>query len=671
MNTSSHNSVNKVTVASLLIALGIIYGDIGTSPLYVLKAIIGEKKIDETLVYGGISLIFWTLVFQTTVKYVWLTLRADNQGEGGVFSLYALVRRYSKYLVIPTILGATTLLADGIITPPISVASAIEGLNSVHGLENIIVPGNGLTLGIVTTIISGLFFFQRFGTQLIGKAFGPIMAIWFSMLLIVGAVEIMHFPDVVKAISPYYGYQLLVHYNQGFWLLGAVFLCTTGAEALYSDLGHCGIKNIRITWIFVKISLVINYIGQAAWVMHQQNPYLKIINPQTKIASLELNPFFEMMPHWFLIPSILIATAATIIASQALISGSFTLVSEAMNLNFWPRVTVRQPSNIKGQIYIPSVNTILWFGCVLMVIYFKTSSNMEAAYGFSITVAMMMTTILLNYFLIFKLKWKQLYVTLIIGVFAIIETSFFIANVAKIKERWMFLFFELFIFMTMYVWHYARKLNNKFVRFVDIGRYTQQLLELSKDDEIPKFSTHVIYLTKADSRSQVEEKIIKSIFSKKPKRADVYWFLHINRTSEPYTMSYDVSELIDDKVIKVNINVGFRIQPKTELYFKKIVQELVANKELNLHIRSDGSTKYNPEPDFKFVVIEKFLSIENDFALGEGLLLKAYFMLKDLGLSDEKAFGLDKSDVVVENIPLLYHPISHIDLVREYRGPVL
>lgn len=671
MNTSSHNSVNKVTVASLLIALGIIYGDIGTSPLYVLKAIIGEKKIDETLVYGGISLIFWTLVFQTTVKYVWLTLRADNQGEGGVFSLYALVRRYSKYLVIPTILGATTLLADGIITPPISVASAIEGLNSVHGLENIIVPGNGLTLGIVTAIISGLFFFQRFGTQLIGKAFGPIMAIWFSMLLIVGAVEIMHFPDVVKAISPYYGYQLLVHYNQGFWLLGAVFLCTTGAEALYSDLGHCGIKNIRITWIFVKISLVINYIGQAAWVMHQQNPYLKIINPQTKIASLELNPFFEMMPHWFLIPSILIATAATIIASQALISGSFTLVSEAMNLNFWPRVTVRQPSNIKGQIYIPSVNTILWFGCVLMVIYFKTSSNMEAAYGFSITVAMMMTTILLNYFLIFKLKWKQLYVTLIIGVFAIIETSFFIANVAKIKERWMFLFFELFIFMTMYVWHYARKLNNKFVRFVDIGRYTQQLLELSKDDEIPKFSTHVIYLTKADSRSQVEEKIIKSIFSKKPKRADVYWFLHINRTSEPYTMSYDVSELIDDKVIKVNINVGFRIQPKTELYFKKIVQELVANKELNLHIRPDGSTKYNPEPDFKFVVIEKFLSIENDFALGEGLLLKAYFMLKDLGLSDEKAFGLDKSDVMVENIPLLYHPISHIDLVREYRGPVM
>lgn len=663
----SNKPVTKVTVATLLVALGIIYGDIGTSPLYVFKAIIGERRINETLVYGGISLVFWTLLFQTTVKYIWLTLRADNQGEGGVFSLYALVRRYSKYLVIPTILGATTLLADGIITPPISVSSAIEGLNSVSGLENIIVPGNFLTIGIVITIISLLFFFQRFGTQIIGKLFGPIMAVWFSMLLIVGLVEIYHFPSIIKILNPYYGYDLLVHYPQGFWLLGAVFLCTTGAEALYSDLGHCGIKNIRMTWMFVKLSLVINYLGQAAWVIHQENPFLKIVDPVTKITTKELNPFFEMMPHWFLLPSIIIATAATIIASQALISGSFTLVSEAMNLNFWPRVTVRQPSNIKGQIYIPSVNTILWFGCVLMAIYFKTSSNMEAAYGFSITVAMMMTTVLLNYFLLFKLKWNKIYVMGIIGVFAIIEGSFFIANVAKIKERWMFLFFELFIFMTMYVWYYARKINNKFMKFVDISKLTEQLIELSNDDAIPKFSTHLIYLSKADSRFQIEEKIIKSIFSKKPKRADVYWFVHINRTSEPYTMTYDVSELIDDKVIKVTINVGFRIQPKTELYFKKIVQELVANKELNLHIRPDGSTKYNPEPDFKFVVIEKFLSIENEFALREGLLLKSYFLLKDMGLSDEKAFGLDKSDVIVEQIPLIYNPIAKIDLMRDSR----
>ena len=651
----STNHFSKVTAASLLVALGIIYGDIGTSPLYTLGAVIGERKIDMTLVYGGISCIFWTLVFQTTIKYVWLTLRADNKGEGGVFSLYALVYRYGKKLVIPTILGATTLLADGIITPPISVASAIEGLGMVHGFETAIVPGNTLTIVIVIAILSGLFFLQRFGTQAIGRFFGPIMAGWFSMLLVIGLSQILLFPDVIKALSPHYAYNLLVHYPNGFWLLGAVFLCTTGAEALYSDLGHCGIKNIRITWAFVKISLVSCYLGQAAWLMHQGKDTLA-----------GRNPFFEIMPGWFLLPSIILATAATIIASQALISGSFTLISEAMNLNFWPRVTVRQPTNMKGQIYIPSVNTILWFGCILMVLYFKKSDNMAAAYGFSITIAMMMTTVLLAYFLIFKLRWNKIAIFCILALFAVVETSFFIANVAKIKERWMFLFFELFIFMTMYIWYYARKINNGFIKFVDLSKYTQEIKELSEDDSIPKFATHLIYLSKANSNSQIEEKIIKSILAKRPKRADVYWFLHIHRTDEPYTLNYEISELIDDKVIKVTINTGFRIQPKTELYFKRIVKDLVANKELNLHIRPDGSTKYNSDPDFKFVVLEKFISVENEFALTEGLMLNGYMFLKHLGQSDQSAFGLDKSDVVIEQIPLVYHLVEHEPLVRKY-----
>ncbi len=573
---------------------------------------------------------------------------ADNNGEGGVFSLYALVKRYGKYLVIPTILGATTLLADGIITPPISVASAIEGLTMVKGLETL--P----TVPIVIVILSLLFFFQRFGTQKVGSLFGPIMVVWFSMLFVMGAHEISQFPFVLKAINPYYGYELLVKYPQGFWLLGAVFLCTTGAEALYSDLGHCGIKNIRITWVFVKIALVTNYVGQAAWIMHQGQQTLN-----------GRNPFFEMMPPWFLIPGIIIATLATIIASQALISGSYTLISEAMSLNFWPRVAVRQPTEMKGQIYIPSVNTILWVGCILMILYFKSSSHMEAAYGFSITIAMMMTTYLLAFFLIYRKKWNKLLVTGILIIFGIIELSFFITNSAKIKERWMFLFFELFIFLTMYVWYYARKINNGLVRFVDLGKHIPLLKELNEDDGIPKFATHLIYLTKANHRTQIEEKIIRSIFSKKPKRADVYWFLHINRTDAPYTLNYEVSELLDDKVIKVTINIGFRVQPKTEIYFKKIVQDLVTKKELNLHIRPDGSTKYNHEPDFKFVVIEKFLSVENEFNLRNGLLLNGFFYLKQLGLKDEKAFGLEKSDVVTEQVPLLYQPIQNIDLVRK------
>jgi KUP system potassium uptake protein len=651
MNSNSKN-LSRVSIASLLVALGIIYGDIGTSPLYALRAVIGDRPASELLVFGGVSCIFWTLVFQTTVKYIWLTLKADNQGEGGVFSLYALVRRYGKYLVIPTILGATTLLADGIITPPISVASAIEGLNSVKGLENIIVPGNTLTVGIVVVILSALFFFQRFGTQLIGKAFGPVMAIWFTMLLVFGINGIAKYPAIIAALNPVYGYRLLMHYPHGFWLLGSVFLCTTGAEALYSDLGHCGIKNIRLTWMFVKTALVANYLGQAAWIMqHADN---------MKGA----NPFFDMLPHAFLLPGIIIATAATIIASQALISGSFTLISEAMNLNFWPRVTLRQPTDVKGQIYIPSVNSILWVGCVLMILYFRTSSHMEAAYGFSITVAMMMTTYLLTYYLLYNRKWHPALVAIIVTAFAAIEISFFIANAAKIKERWMFLFFELFIFMTMYVWYYARKVNNRLVKFTDLGKYIPLLTEMSNDDALPKFSTHLVYLTKANSRNQVEDKIIRSIFAKKPKRADVYWFVHIHRTEEPYTMTYDVSELVDDKVIKININLGFRIQPKTEMYFKKIVKELVANKELNLHIRPDGSTRYNPEPDFKFVVIEKFLSVENEFTLKEGMLLNSYFMLKNLGLSDEKAFGLDKSDVLVEYTPLVYQQVQQVELTR-------
>jgi KUP system potassium uptake protein len=641
----AHSNTKKITAASLLVALGIIYGDIGTSPLYVFKSINGEREISEILVYGAISCIFWTLTFQTTFKYIILTLMADNHGEGGVFSLYALVRRFGKNLIIPTILGATTLLADGIITPPISVASAVEGLE-------IVVP-HLPTVPIVIVILSLIFFFQRFGTQKVGSVFGPMMVVWFTMLFTLGISQIIKHPEVLKAINPFYAYELLAKYPQGFWLLGAVFLCTTGAEALYSDLGHCGRENIRISWIFVKICLLVNYLGQAAWVLNQGESVLS-----------GRNPFYEIMPDWFLIPGVIIATAATVIASQALISGSYTLISEAISMNFWPRVTVRNPTELKGQIYIPSVNNILWIGCVMMILYFQSSSNMEAAYGFSITVAMIMTTILLAYFMRYIKKWNPWIIGIILIVFIVIEGSFFITNVAKIKERWMFLFFEVCIFLVMYVWYKARQINNKLVNFIDLRHYISRITELSEDENIPKFSTHLVYLSKADRKNHIEEKIVKSIFSKKPKRADVYWFVHINRTDEPYTLNYEVSELLDDKIIKIDINAGFRVQPRVELYFKKIVQDLVERKELNLHIRPDGSTKYNTEPDFKFVVIEKSLSVENEFSVKEGILLNSYFFLKRMSLSDEKAFGLDKSDVEVEYTPLVYHPFEKLELVR-------
>lgn len=639
----------KVTIASLVVALGIIYGDIGTSPLYTFKAIIGERNISEILVLGGVSCIFWTLVLQTSVKYVWLTLKADNQGEGGIFSLYSLVRRYGKKMVIPTMIGAAALLADGIITPAVSVTSAIEGLGIIKGVEHVpVVP-------IVIAVISLIFFLQRFGTHNVGRAFGPIMMVWFTVLLVLGISQIVHYPSVIKALNPYYAYELLSQYPKGFWLLGAVFLCTTGAEALYSDLGHCGRENIRITWGFVKVCLIVNYLGQASWLLHQGNPLLE-----------GRNPFFEMMPSWFLIPGVIVSTLAAIVASQALISGSFTLINEAINLNFWQRVAIKQPTETKGQIYIPSVNNLLWIGCVLVVLYFQTSSRMEAAYGLAITLAMMMTTFLLSYFLVYKLKWNKIFVFSLLLVFAIIEISFFIANLVKFQEGgYITVFVGGIFFMVMYVSYFGRKINNRYTKFTDLGKFANQIVELSHDSEIPKYTTHLIYLTKADRRDQIEEKIINSIFDKKPKRADVYWFFHINRTNHPYTLDYEVSELVDDKVIKIVLNIGFRIQPRTELYFEKIIDDLIANKELNLHLRNNGTTKYNPTIDFKFILLEKFLSVENEFALKEGIILNSYFFLKRFGQKDEDAFGLDRNDVLVEHIPLVYQPVQVLNLERK------
>lgn len=642
----NQNKLSKVTAAGVLITFGIIFGDIGTSPLYVLSAIIGDQKISELLVYGGISCVVWTLTLQTTIKYIVLTLQADNNGEGGIFSLYALVRKRKKWLMIPAIIGAGTLLADGIITPPISVSSAIEGLR--------IFDPHIATIPIVLVILTLLFGFQRWGTKIVGGSFGPIMVCWFLMIAIFGSIEIISHPGILRAISPYYAYDFLVHYPKGFWLLGAVFLCTTGAEALYSDLGHCGKNNIRVAWIFVKTSLLLNYLGQGAFLMTNYNG---------KVLS-GINPFFSMMPSWFVIPGIIIATVATIIASQALISGSFTLVSEAMRLNFWPKVTVQYPTELRGQIYVPSINWLLWAGCVLIQLYYKESANMAAAYGFSITVAMMMTSILLTYYLISVRKFPTVIATAILVVFFSVELSFLIANSPKLLNRLGILVFEWGLISMMWIWFNGRKLKNRYTEFVPFKPQLSVIKDLTHDASIPRFASNLVYLTKANRLDDIESKIIYSMFNKNPKRADVYWFVHIDTRDEPYTTEYVIDELITDIAYKIEFRIGFKILPKVNLFLRKAIEEMRENGEINITSRYTSLKKHDLPGDFKFVLLEKSLSSENELTLKNNFILKMYFLIDKLALSDKKAFGLNTSDVVIETVPLLISNAKDIKMQR-------
>lgn len=645
----------KASAAGLLVALGIIYGDIGTSPLYTLQTVLNDGGvINESLVFGAISCMFWTLTLQTTFKYVIITLQADNHGEGGVFSLYALVRRYGKKLVYPAIIGAGTLLADGIITPPISITSAIEGLGMVRGLEHTIVPGNNLVIEIVMVILLLLFTFQRFGTKIVGGSFGPIMLLWFSMLAIMGTNQLIHYPHILEALNPVYGIELLTAHPRGFWLLGSVFLVTTGAEALYSDLGHCGKKNIQYSWIFVKTALMLNYLGQGAWVLLQNSTSLH-----------GNNPFFSIVPRWFLVPSILIATSASIIASQALISGSFTLISEAISLNFWPKVKVKFPTNVRGQIYIPSINWILFVGCVLVVLYFRTSEFMTAAYGFSITIAMLMTTILIYYFLRYVKHYPFWIVGGIITLFVCVETCFFIANAIKIVKRLFFLVFEFGLIGTMYVSYNARKITNRYLTFLPLKDILPQLDALSIDSTVPKYSSHLIYLTKANNHKHIEKRIVNSIFGNNPKKADLYWFVHIDRADEPYTMEYGVEEVMHGKVIRIDFRLGFRVQPRIGIMLRKVVEEMIQNKELDITSRYP-SLNLEDLHNFRFVILEKFLSYDNEFSVRDGIILNSYFTLNRLALSDKAAYGLDTSETIVEKIPLVVTPISNIHLKRAF-----
>ncbi|MCL9805270.1 KUP/HAK/KT family potassium transporter [Flavobacterium amniphilum] len=656
MSSSNHHDLHsKFTIAGVLITLGIIYGDIGTSPLYVMKAIIGSHAIAKDVVLGGISAIFWTLTLQTTLKYVIITLSADNNGEGGIFALYALVRRTKiKWLIVPAIIGGSALLADGIITPPISVSSAVEGLKTYYPDLN--------TVPIVIAILCMLFIIQQFGTSLVGKFFAPMMTIWFGMLAVLGIIQISSNTDVLCAVNPYYAIHLLSIHPEGFYVLGFVFLCTTGAEALYSDMGHCGRKNIRISWIFVKIALLLNYFGQGAYLIKHEGEVLTSINEHN------VNPFYFIMPDWFLPFGIVIATMAAVIASQALISGSFTLINEAMRLNFWPKVTIKYPTDLKGQLYIPSINWLLLAGCIGIVLYFKESGRMEAAYGLAIVLCMIMTTLLLMYYMVMKRIASYIIIPIIL-LYLAIEFSFLVACLDKFAHGgYVTLIIASLLIFVMAIWHVAKRISKEYTKIVKIDHYKKVLAELSVDLSIPKYATHLVYMTNANRVDEIEEKVMYSILQKRPKRADMYWFIHVNVVSEPYRKEYKVTEIVKDDLYRIDFNLGFREPTKINLMFKEVIKDMVAKGEVDITSRYESLHKNNIIGDFKFVLSEKFLSYDSFMSMYEKFVMNAYFFFKKFSLSEERAFGLDSSSVKVEKFPMVLHAPEKIEMTRVYKS---
>lgn len=652
--------VNKVTGAGLLIALGIIYGDIGTSPLYVFNSIINGRLVDESLILGSLSCIIWTLTLITTVKYVMLILRADNNGEGGTFSLFALVRRRKKWLVIPAMIGGAALLADGIITPPISITAAIEGLKNIPSLHDISV---NTIMYIVIGILIVFFLMQQFGTGSIGKLFGPVMFIWFTMIAILGISHLADDLSIIRAFNPYYAVKFLASHPGAFGLLGAVFLCTTGAEALYSDLGHCGKSNIRITWVYVKICLVLNYLGQGAYILHK---YKGVEITKAFKESTNLNTFYDIMPPWFVLIGVIVAASAAIIASQAMIAGSFTLIGEALRLNIWPKMKVNFPSEAKGQLFIPGLNTLMFVGCLAVVLYFKESSKMEAAYGLAIIITMIATTILFaNYLVLHRVKSIFIYTFLI--VYLTIEIAFIIALSHKFLDGgYITLLLAFMMFLVMYVWYRSRKIKNRYVEFVKLENYISKLEELSNDTTVPKYATHLVYMTSANNPKEIEHKIIYSILNGKPKRADIYWFVHVDTMDDPYTCEYEVTHIIPNDIIRVEFKLGFRVAPRMNLMFKKVVEDLVTNREVNVTSRYESQQKNNVVGDFKFIVMEKFLSQDNELPLIERIVMRLHFWLKQLSLSEERGFGLEQSNVVVEKFPLIVALTTKLKLKRVF-----
>lgn len=634
-DSEQEHMLKKLTYAGFILTLGIVYGDIGTSPLYTLKAIVlgGSENFSELLVYGGLSAIFWTLTLQTTIKYILIILRADNNGEGGVFALYALIRKRSVAAVIVTMIGGSALIADGVLTPSITVTASVEGLRLLK-------PGFPV-IPLVLVIFGLLFFIQQFGTSFIGRWFGPVMVIWFSILGVLGASQLIESPSILEAINPVYAYKFVTEYPEGFVLLGAVFLCTTGAEALYSDLGHCGRKNIQISWVFVKTALLLNYFGQGAWLLNNLTP------------EIEVNPFYSIMPRWFLLPGIIISTGAAIVASQAIISGSSTLIGEAVRLNFWPKIRVLHPTMIRNQVYLPFVNWFLWFACSFVVIFFGNSSNMEAAYGLAITITMIITTLLLSFYM-YEKKTNHRLIFIFLAVYLTIETVFLVANLNKFSYGgWFTLLLAASFFIIMYGWYFGRKIKNRYITFANLEDYIDLFKDLSGDESVPKTATNLVYIIRANRVDQVESKVIFSIFKKQPKRANTYWLLHVNTVNDPKVFEYKVTHLIPGILIRVDFNIGFKVEPRIDMYFREVLEDLVKTGEISLESSYDSLKKHDLKGDFKFVLIDRVMPIDNPLSTIENITLTIHNLVRRISQPDVRALQLDSTNTIEEQVPII------------------
>ncbi len=650
--SSNKSSTSKLALGGILVTLGVVYGDIGTSPLYVMKSVLygngGLENVTEDFILGTLSLVFWTLTILTTIKYVLITLKADNNGEGGIFSLFTLVRNRARWLVIPAMIGGSALLADGMLTPAVTVTSAVEGLKLLPVFHDIFGNNQNNIVILVITIICILFFIQRIGTEFIGKLFGPIMLLWFSSLALFGIINLAGNLSLLRALSPHYAVSILFSDDNkmGFFILGSIFLCSTGAEALYSDLGHVGRKNIYFTWPFVKVSLLINYFGQGAWILSEKSN-------QNHALLEEINPFYQMIPSGLLMYGIIISTLAAIIASQALISGSFTLVSEAIKLNLFPKLHTLYPSSLKGQLYIPAINRILCFVCIGIVLYFRSSEKMEAAYGFAITVTMLMTTILLfNYML--KKKTPLVLAVIMLVFFMSFEVSFFMSNVIKFFHGgFVAVIIAFSILFVMYIWDRSHIIKMRFREVVPIENYIKQLDKLRHDPEIPKYSSNLVCLTNCPNTKEIERKVMYFLLDKRPKKADVYWFVNVYVTDEPYQADYVVEKYKTSFIVNVQINLGFRVEQNLNIFLRQISTELVNNKEIEKQLNTYSILPNRKLGDFRFVFIEEVLSHESKLSAWDSLMLRTKFFIQKYTVSPSKWFGLDTSDVYIEKVPMI------------------